>query len=163
MFLRLTLLSQSTARHGRLTKVIPDVHLSAQRSHFDDLLTEEIVRFSRELGAKPRFEIVVFVPETSRQFWHRLTTGTTVHCLTFVSDKDLLRTVVRAVLVFLPPTKKLSDHVCCVCQKISWFYWNLVLWLSLPMGQIDCVLVVIRLRMRILDYFSTSLRGGAVA
>ena len=48
---------------ARLTEVVPDVHLSAQRSHFDDLLAQKVVRLARELGAQSSLEVVVLVPE----------------------------------------------------------------------------------------------------
>jgi len=50
-------------RLARLTEVVPDVHLSTQRSHFDDLLAKKVVRLARELGAQSSLEVVVLVPE----------------------------------------------------------------------------------------------------
>jgi len=43
------------------------------------------------------------------------------------------------------------------CNTIIWFHWNLLLWLGLPIGRTDWLLVVIRTRIWILDHFSTLL------
>jgi len=33
-----------------LTEIIPDVHLATEGPHFDDLLTQKVVRLTSELG-----------------------------------------------------------------------------------------------------------------
>ena len=55
----------------RLTEVVPDVHFTAERPYFDDLLTEKVVRLSSELGPKPRLQVVVLVPVASPPSKHR--------------------------------------------------------------------------------------------
>ena len=44
------------------TQIVPDVHLSAQRSDLDDGLTQEVVRLPLELLLHARLDVVVLVP-----------------------------------------------------------------------------------------------------
>ena len=68
------------------------------------------------------------------------------------------------------PRQRLCDQVCLsfilsvilfVCritaEVISWFQWNLVLWLDLAIGRTDWLLVVTLSQIRILNHCSTSL------
>lgn len=50
---------------GSFFKIIPDIHLAAESSHFDYSLAEEVVGLSGELLAKFRLKIVVFVPNSN--------------------------------------------------------------------------------------------------
>lgn len=47
-----------------LLKVVPHVHLPAQRPHLDDRLTEEIVALPRQFLPQLRLQIVVLVPHS---------------------------------------------------------------------------------------------------
>lgn len=47
-----------------LTQVVPDIHLSAQRSDLNDALTQEVIRLSLQTLLYPRLDVIVFVPDT---------------------------------------------------------------------------------------------------
>lgn len=44
------------------TKIVPDVHLSAERADLDDGLAQEIIRLAFEMLLHPRLDVVVLVP-----------------------------------------------------------------------------------------------------
>jgi hypothetical protein len=46
------------------TEIVPHVHFSAQRAHFNDSLTQEVVRLSRELLTQFALQIIVFIPHS---------------------------------------------------------------------------------------------------
>lgn len=45
------------------TQVVPDVHFSAQRSHFNDALAQEIIRFPLQTLLHLGLDVVVLVPD----------------------------------------------------------------------------------------------------
>lgn len=47
---------------GQRTKIVPDVHLAAERADLDDGLAQEIVGLALEMLLHPRLDVVVLVP-----------------------------------------------------------------------------------------------------
>lgn len=48
----------------KLTQIVPDVHLAAQRPHLDDTLAQEVVRLPLETLLHSRLDVVVLIPYT---------------------------------------------------------------------------------------------------
>lgn len=48
----------------KLTKVVPDIHFSAEGSDLDNALTQKVIRFPLQTLLHTRLYIVIFIPHT---------------------------------------------------------------------------------------------------
>lgn len=58
------MMSIKKRQESQLTQVIPDIHFSAQRSDFNDALSQEIVRFPLQTLLHSGLDVIIFIPHS---------------------------------------------------------------------------------------------------
>ena len=105
--------------HGRFIrsflKIIPNIHLSRQRSNFDDRLTEEIIGLASQLLHQLRSNVIIFIPriELSRSILSREKEKETHQTRTLIRSHELWHSLNRE-------TKRQRDESVGERWKVDW-------------------------------------------